>query len=63
MIFPNVGWTLSTIYLGQELESQGVIWVSVAMIILLVAFWLLDLILMAKTFCLSVFKDSRIKMG
>ncbi|KAF2173553.1 hypothetical protein M409DRAFT_61918 [Zasmidium cellare ATCC 36951] len=63
MIFPNVGWTLSTIYLGQELESEGVIWVSVAMVILLVAFWLLDLALMAKTFCLSVFKDSRIKMG
>ncbi|KAK4497892.1 hypothetical protein PRZ48_010547 [Zasmidium cellare] len=63
MIFPNVGWVLSTIFLGQELESEGIIWVSVAMVILLVAFWLLDLVLMAKTFCLSFFKDSRIKMG
>lgn len=54
---------LSTVYIGQELESEGIIWVSVAMIILVVFFWLLDLVLMAKTIYLSMFKDSRIKMG
>lgn len=63
MIFPNVGWTLSTVYLGQEFESEGIQWVSVGMIILLVCFWLLDLVMMAKTFYLSVFKDARIKLG
>lgn len=48
MIFPNVGFTLATIYIGQELDSQGILWVSSAMTILLVAVWLLDLVMMAK---------------
>ena len=47
-IFPNVGFTLATIYIGQELNSPAILWVSTAMTILLVIFWLLDLVLMAK---------------
>ncbi|KAK4613393.1 Malic acid transport protein [Fulvia fulva] len=62
-IFPNVGWTLSTIYLGQEFESEGIIWVSVAMTILLVAFWLLELFLMMRAVARSIFVDARIKMA
>jgi tellurite resistance protein TehA-like permease len=63
LIFPNVGFTLSTIYLGEELESEGILWVSVAMTILLVAFWLLNLVLMAKKVFLSLFVDSRVKIA
>ncbi|EME81479.1 uncharacterized protein MYCFIDRAFT_38100 [Pseudocercospora fijiensis CIRAD86] len=63
MIFPNVGWTLSTVYLGQELESDGVIWVSVAMILALISVWLLDLVLMFKAIARSMFVDSRIKLN
>ncbi|EME42150.1 hypothetical protein DOTSEDRAFT_73066 [Dothistroma septosporum NZE10] len=63
LIFPNVGWAISTIFLGQELESEGILWVSVAMIILLVAFWLLELFLMARAVVRSIFVDARIKMA
>ncbi|KAJ5932787.1 hypothetical protein N7516_007276 [Penicillium verrucosum] len=28
-IFPNVGFTLATVYLGQELESNAILWFSV----------------------------------
>ena len=63
MIFPNVGFTISTIYLGQELESNAVQWVSVAMILLLVTAWLLDLFLMGKALIKSMFIDSRIKLS
>lgn len=62
-IFPNVGFTIATIYLGQELESNAVLWVSVAMTILTVAFWILDLFLMAKTIVESLTRDSRIKLS
>ena len=63
IIFPNVGFTLSTIYIGQELESEAILWVSVAMIILLVIFWLFDLFLMAKAVLKSYFRDPRIKLS
>ncbi|SMY25403.1 unnamed protein product [Zymoseptoria tritici ST99CH_1A5] len=62
-IFPNVGFTLSTVYLGQEFESQGIQWLSVAMIILLMAFWLLNLVMMAKKVFISIFVDSRVKLA
>ncbi|CAK4025561.1 Malic acid transport [Lecanosticta acicola] len=62
-IFPNVGWALGTIYLGEELESEGVLWVSVGMIVLLVVFWLLDLVMMGKKVWLSLFVDSRVKIS
>lgn len=63
VVFPNVGFTISTIYLGQELESNAILWVSVAMILLLVTVWLLDLFLMGKAMINSMFVDSRIKLS
>lgn len=39
-VFPNVGFTLSTIKIGRALMSEGILWVSSVMTILLVAVWL-----------------------
>lgn len=58
-IFPNVGFTLATVFLGEELESNAIQWVSVGMTIIVVAFWLMDLVLMAKVISLSLLKDAR----
>lgn len=58
-IFPNVGFTLGTIYIGQELRSNAIAWVSTAMVILVFAFWLFDLFLMAKTIIKSLFVDEK----
>ncbi|WPB06861.1 uncharacterized protein RHO25_011521 [Cercospora beticola] len=63
LIFPNVGWVLGTVYLGEELQSEAIAWVSVAMIIALVAVWLLDMFLMSKAVIKSIFIDSRIKVS
>lgn len=38
-IFPNVGFTVATVMLGRELESDGVLWVGSVMTIGLVAIW------------------------
>lgn len=38
-IFPNVGFTLSTVVLGRELGSEGILWVGSAMTVLLVGMW------------------------
>jgi tellurite resistance protein TehA-like permease len=40
MVFPNVGFTITTIRIGQQLESEGILWVGSAMTILLVAMWM-----------------------
>lgn len=63
IIFPNVGFTIATIFVGQELESEAILWVSVAMTILLVTFWLLDLVLMGKAIWASFSRDPRIKLS
>jgi tellurite resistance protein TehA-like permease len=39
-IFPNVGFTVATIMIGRELESDGILWVGSVMTILLTAIWL-----------------------
>lgn len=39
-VFPNVGFTICTINLGNALMSEGVMWVASVMSILLVATWL-----------------------
>lgn len=62
-IFPNVGFTLSTIYLGQEFESNAVLWVATAMVILVVIFWLLDIITFFKAIFVSLLYDSRVKLS
>jgi predicted permease len=39
-VFPNVGFTIATIKIGQQLQSEGILWVASAMTILLVAMWM-----------------------
>lgn len=39
-VFPNVGFAIFTIAIGEQLESQGILWVGSAMTILLVAMWI-----------------------
>lgn len=39
-VFPNVGFTIATIKIGEQLESEGILWVGSAMTILLVAEWI-----------------------
>jgi tellurite resistance protein TehA-like permease len=39
-VFPNVGFTIVTIRIGNAVMSEGVLWVSTVMTILLVATWL-----------------------
>lgn len=41
-IFPNVGFMLGTNAIGQELESEGILWVASAVTICLVAIWLVS---------------------
>lgn len=62
-IFPNVGFTLATVFIGQELQSNAILWVSVAMTILLTAFWLFDLFIMGKVIIVSFFYDSRVRLS
>lgn len=40
LVFPNSGWTISTIYIGRQLHSEGILWVASAMTILLVVAWI-----------------------
>jgi tellurite resistance protein TehA-like permease len=39
-VFPNVGFTICTINIGEALMSEGILWLSSAMTIILVAVWL-----------------------
>ena len=39
-VFPNTGFTISTITIGRQLESEGILWVGSAMTILLVVAWM-----------------------
>lgn len=39
-VFPNVGFTIAIIDIGQQLESEGVLWVGSAMTILIVITWI-----------------------
>jgi tellurite resistance protein TehA-like permease len=41
-IFPNVGFMLGTNAIGQELESEGILWVASAITVCLVAIWLVS---------------------
>ncbi|KAK8030849.1 hypothetical protein PG990_000583 [Apiospora arundinis] len=39
-VFPNVGFTIATITIGESLESTAVEWVGAIMTILLIAMWM-----------------------
>jgi tellurite resistance protein TehA-like permease len=40
MVFPNTGFIIATISIGQALQSEGILWVSSVMTVLQVAMWL-----------------------
>jgi C4-dicarboxylate transporter/malic acid transport protein len=40
-VFPNVGFTIASVRIGKAVGSEGVLWMSTAMMIILVAVWLL----------------------
>ncbi|KAF1845950.1 uncharacterized protein K460DRAFT_377275 [Cucurbitaria berberidis CBS 394.84] len=48
-VFPNVGFTIATIYIGEELESNAIAWVATVMTVLVFAAWLMDLSLHLKS--------------
>lgn len=43
-IFPNVGFTVSTVMIGRELGSEGILWVGSIMTALLAAIWCVSFI-------------------
>ena len=47
LVFPNVGFTIATISIGEELNSQGTLWIGSAMTILLVVMWIFLMVLHA----------------
>ena len=44
LVFPNVGFALVTIRIGQQLQSNAILWVGSGMTVLLVAMWFLVLV-------------------
>ncbi|CAD0109693.1 unnamed protein product, partial [Aureobasidium uvarum] len=48
LVFPNVGFTISTINIGQTLESQGIQWVGSVMSVLVFVIWLFNLFAHAR---------------
>lgn len=48
MVFPNVGFTIATIDLGEQLKSQGIQWVGSIMTIFIFITWLFVLCNHAK---------------
>ncbi|OBS29459.1 hypothetical protein FPOA_03396 [Fusarium poae] len=51
IVFPNVGFTIATVYIGEGFESDGIAGVATAMTILVFTAWLLDLYLHIKSIC------------
>jgi C4-dicarboxylate transporter/malic acid transport protein len=49
IVFPNVGFTIGTIYIGEELESSAIAWVATVMTVLVFAAWLMDFFLHLKS--------------
>ena len=39
MVFPNVGFTIATIYIRSALESEAILWISSAMTICIAVVW------------------------
>jgi tellurite resistance protein TehA-like permease len=51
-VFPNVAFALATARIGDQLESEGIMWVASAMTILLVAAWLFVIAANTRAFLL-----------
>jgi C4-dicarboxylate transporter/malic acid transport protein len=47
-VFPNTGFAIATIRIGNELNSEGIKWVGSVMTILLIAVWLLNLAMQVR---------------
>lgn len=45
LVFPNIALALATARIGEELESDGIMWIASVMTILLVAAWIFVIIL------------------
>lgn len=52
-VFPNTGFAIATIHIGQQLDSQGIQWVGSVMTIPLVALWLFNLVMQIRTIYLK----------
>ncbi|KAF5023651.1 hypothetical protein F66182_4296 [Fusarium sp. NRRL 66182] len=48
IVFPNVGFTIATGYIGEELESNAIDWVATVMTVFVFAAWLMDMYLHLK---------------
>lgn len=49
-VFPNTGLTIAVIDIGEQLGSQGIMWVGSVMSILLVVVWLFVMVMHARAF-------------
>lgn len=47
-VFPNTGFAIATINIGNQLDSEGIKWVGSAMTILLVAIWIFNLVMQVR---------------
>jgi tellurite resistance protein TehA-like permease len=47
-VFPNVGFTICTISIGNTMMSQGILWLGSAMTILVIVVWLFVLVMHAR---------------
>jgi C4-dicarboxylate transporter/malic acid transport protein len=45
MVFPNLGYVIGTMFIGEELQSPAIEWVGEIAAIIMIAVWLLDLVL------------------
>ena len=52
LVFPNVAFALATARIGDQLASEGIMWVASAMTILLVAVWMFVIAANARAFLL-----------
>ncbi|KAI1337169.1 voltage-dependent anion channel [Xylariaceae sp. FL0016] len=47
-VFPNVGFTIATGFIGEQFQSNAIKWVATIMTVLVFAFWFMDLVLYFK---------------
>ncbi|KAI1418803.1 voltage-dependent anion channel [Xylaria sp. FL1777] len=61
IIFPNVGFTLATTYIGRQFQSNAIQWIATIMTVVLFALWLMDLALHAKVTVSNIIKVTKTK--
>ncbi|OCK81703.1 hypothetical protein K432DRAFT_9201 [Lepidopterella palustris CBS 459.81] len=50
-VFPNVGFTIATIQIGKQFQSQGILWVGSAMTVLVVVAWIFVFASLVRAVC------------